>query len=100
MPVCIGTATRVSDYVMDMGKSYNATITLGESTTTEDQTGEVIDKIDVQANAININEVDVLKQFEGIIEQVPPMYSSVKVNGKSYMSMHVKVKLLNDQFVK
>lgn len=83
LPVCIGTATRVSDYVMDMGKSYNATITLGESTTTEDQTGEVIDKIDVQANAININEVDaVLKQFEGIIEQVPPMYSSVKVKGK------------------
>lgn len=83
LPVCIGTATRVSDYVMDMGKSYNATITLGESTTTEDQTGEVIDKVDVQENAININEVDaVLKQFEGIIEQVPPMYSSVKVNGK------------------
>lgn len=83
LPVCIGTATRVSDYVIDMGKSYNATITLGESTTTEDQTGEVIDKIDVQENAININKVDaVLKQFEGIIEQVPPMYSSVKVNGK------------------
>ncbi|RIO81723.1 tRNA pseudouridine(55) synthase TruB, partial [Staphylococcus haemolyticus] len=83
LPVCIGTATRVSDYVMDMGKSYNATITLGESTTTEDQTGEVIDKVDVQENAININEVDaILKQFEGIIEQVPPMYSSVKVNGK------------------
>lgn len=83
LPVCIGTATRVSDYVMDMGKSYNATITLGESTTTEDQTGEVIDKVDVQENAINISEVDdVLKQFEGIIEQVPPMYSSVKVNGK------------------
>ncbi|MCH4476433.1 tRNA pseudouridine(55) synthase TruB [Staphylococcus haemolyticus] len=83
LPVCIGTATRVSDYVMDMGKSYNATITLGESTTTEDQTGEVNDKIDVQENAININKVDaVLKQFEGIIEQVPPMYSSVKVNGK------------------
>ncbi len=83
LPVCIGTATRVSDYVMDMGKSYNATITLGESTTTEDQTGEVIDKVDVQENAININEVNaVLKQFEGIIEQVPPMYSSVKVNGK------------------
>ncbi|TRL67431.1 tRNA pseudouridine(55) synthase TruB [Staphylococcus haemolyticus] len=83
LPVCIGTATHVSDYVMDMGKSYNATITLGESTTTEDQTGEVIDKVDVQENAININEVDaILKQFEGIIEQVPPMYSSVKVNGK------------------
>ena len=44
LPICIGTATRVSDYVMDMGKSYQATITLGESTTTEDQTGEVIEK--------------------------------------------------------
>ena len=84
---------------MDMGKSYKRYHNSRESTTTEDQTGEVIDKIDVQANAININKVDaVLKQFEGIIEQVPPMYSSVKVNGKSYMSMHVKVKLLNDQF--
>ena len=39
LPICLGHATRVSDYVMDMGKTYKATVTLGMSTTTEDQTG-------------------------------------------------------------
>lgn len=83
LPICIGTATRVSDYVMDMGKSYQATITLGESTTTEDQTGEVIEKVNIAANTITSIEVDrVLEEFKGVIEQIPPMYSSVKVNGK------------------
>ena len=83
LPICIGTATRVSDYVMDMGKSYQATITLGESTTTEDQTGEVIEKVNISSNTITSIEVDrVLEEFKGVIEQIPPMYSSVKVNGK------------------
>ena len=83
LPICIGPATRVSDYVMDMGKSYHATITLGESTTTEDQTGEVIDKVEVLENEVNTTDIDdVLRTFEGLIEQIPPMYSSVKVNGK------------------
>ena len=83
LPICIGTATKVSDYVMDMGKSYQATITLGESTTTEDQTGEVIEKVNISSNTITSIEVDrVLEEFKGVIEQIPPMYSSVKVNGK------------------
>ena len=98
LPICIGTATRVSDYVMDMGKSYQATITLGESTTTEDQTGEVIEKVNIAANTITSIEVDrVLEEFKGVIEQLPPMYSSVKVNGKNYMNMLEKEKLLNGQ---
>ena len=98
LPICIGTATRVSDYVMDMGKSYQATITLGESTTTEDQTGEVIEKVNIAANTITSIEVDrVLEEFKGVIEQIPPMYSSVKVNGKNYMNMLEKEKLLNGQ---
>ncbi|MDN8760138.1 tRNA pseudouridine(55) synthase TruB, partial [Staphylococcus aureus] len=67
LPICIGPATRVSDYVMDMGKSYHATITLGESTTTEDQTGEVIDKVEVLEDEINTTDIDdVLKTFEGL----------------------------------
>ena len=83
LPVCIGAATRVSDYVMDMGKSYQATITLGVSTTTEDQTGEVIEKVNIPSNMITSKEIDrVLEEFKGVIEQIPPMYSSVKVNGK------------------
>ena len=83
---------------MDMGKSYQATITLGESTTTEDQTGEVIEKVNISSNTIASIEVDrVLEEFKGVIEQIPPMYSSVKVNGKNYMNMLEKEKLLNGQ---
>lgn len=43
LPICIGSATRVSDYVMEMGKSYEATVTIGRNTTTEDQTGETVE---------------------------------------------------------
>ena len=83
---------------MDMGKSYQATITLGESTTTEDQTGEVIEKVNISSNTITSIEVDrVLENLKGVIEQIPPMYSSVKVNGKNYMNMLEKEKLLNGQ---
>lgn len=83
LPICIGAATKVSDYVMDMGKSYHATVTLGVSTTTEDQTGDVIETQTVDENHINETKIDeVLGQFQGTITQIPPMYSSVKVNGK------------------
>lgn len=83
LPVCIGSATRVSDYIMDMGKSYQATVSIGESTSTEDQTGETLEKVTIRQGDVISNDVDeVLKQFKGQIEQIPPMYSSVKVNGK------------------
>ena len=50
------------------------------------------------ANTITSIEVDrVLEEFKGVIEQIPPMYSSVKVNGKNYMNMLEKEKLLNGQ---
>lgn len=83
LPVCIGIATKVSDYVMDMGKTYEATITLGRSTTTEDQTGETVDKVEIEPQQVTESEIDrVLELFIGETEQIPPMYSSVKVNGK------------------
>ena len=83
LPICIGTATRISDYVMDMGKTYIATITIGRSTTTEDQTGETIAQSSIANNQITESQVDeVLQLFQGNITQTPPMYSSVKVNGK------------------
>lgn len=44
LPICIGSATKVSDYIMEMGKTYFATVYLGFSTTTEDQTGEILEK--------------------------------------------------------
>ncbi|WP_353463663.1 tRNA pseudouridine(55) synthase TruB [Mammaliicoccus sciuri] len=83
LPICVGKATRVSDYVMESGKSYRAEVTIGMSTTTEDQTGEIVDQKRVDQNLWDKDEIIVtLKQLEGDIEQIPPMYSAVKVNGK------------------
>ncbi|RIN22994.1 tRNA pseudouridine(55) synthase TruB [Staphylococcus succinus] len=83
LPICIGSATKVSDYIMEMGKSYEATVTLGISTTTEDQTGDTLEQKAVSESEVSPKAIDeVLKQFEGIITQIPPMYSSVKVNGR------------------
>lgn len=83
LPVCIGNATRVSDYVMDMGKAYEATVSIGRSTTTEDQTGDTLETKGVHSADFNKDDIDrLLESFKGIIEQIPPMYSSVKVNGK------------------
>ena len=59
---------------------------------------EVIEKVNISSNTITSIEVDrVLEEFKGVIEQIPPMYSSVKVNGKNYMNMLEKEKLLNGQ---
>ncbi|MDO0955919.1 tRNA pseudouridine(55) synthase TruB [Mammaliicoccus sciuri] len=83
LPICVGKATRVSDYVMESGKSYRAEVTIGMSTTTEDQTGEIVDQKRVDQNLRDKDEIiATLKQLEGDIEQIPPMYSAVKVNGK------------------
>ncbi len=83
LPICVGKATRVSDYVMESGKSYRAEVTIGMSTTTEDQTGEIVDQKRVDQNLWGKDEmIATLKQLEGDIEQIPPMYSAVKVNGK------------------
>ncbi|UXV33683.1 tRNA pseudouridine(55) synthase TruB [Mammaliicoccus sciuri] len=83
LPICVGKATRVSDYVMESGKSYRAEVTIGMSTTTEDQTGEIVDQKRVDQNLWDKDDIiATLKQLEGDIEQIPPMYSAVKVNGK------------------
>ncbi len=83
LPICVGKATRVSDYVMESGKSYRAEVTIGVSTTTEDQTGEIVDQKRVDQNLWDKDEmIATLKHLEGDIEQIPPMYSAVKVNGK------------------
>lgn len=101
LPVCIGNATRVSDYVMDMGKAYEATVSIGRSTTTEDQMGDTLEMKGVHSADFNNDDIDrLLESFKGIIEQIPPMYSSVKVNGKNYMNMRVIMKQLKDQSVK
>ena len=77
----LGGATKVSDYAMDLGKSYRAEVCLGIKTTTEDLTGEVLEECNV--SDIDINKIkDVLQTLIGEIEQTPPIYSAVKVKGK------------------
>ena len=80
LPVCVGKATKLSDVIMDGRKSYRAMLRLGITTTTEDASGEVLETKEVDFNEDKIREV--VASFIGRLEQVPPMYSAVKVNGK------------------
>ena len=80
LPVCVGKATKLSDVIMDGRKSYRAMLRLGITTTTEDASGEVLETKEVDFNEDRICEV--VASFIGKLEQVPPMYSAVKVNGK------------------
>ncbi|MDT2846600.1 MULTISPECIES: tRNA pseudouridine(55) synthase TruB [Enterococcus] len=82
LPICIGKATKVIEYLTDSGKTYQGEITLGFSTTTEDKTGEVVEKQAV-TERISEKKIDqIMDSFLGEITQIPPMYSAVKVNGK------------------
>lgn len=82
LPVSIGKATRLIEYLKE-DKEYLATIQFGASTTTFDIEGEIQNQLEPQD--INITEEslkDALKSFEGEIEQIPPIYSAIKVKGR------------------
>ena len=77
----LGGATKVSDYAMYLGKSYRAEVCLGIKTTTEDLTGEVVEECKV--TDISVDKIkEILKSMIGEIEQKPPIYSAIKVNGR------------------
>jgi tRNA pseudouridine55 synthase len=80
LPVCVGKATRLFDYIVDKRKEYVAELTLGVETDTQDSTGTVIAKRPVCAGEREIR--DVLKRFTGDIMQEPPMYSALKRDGR------------------
>ncbi|AQY51121.1 tRNA pseudouridine synthase B [Listeria weihenstephanensis] len=82
LPICIGRATKLAEYITDEGKTYEATITLGTATTTEDASGEVVSQKEISETILPIDAEKAAKSFIGEIEQIPPMYSAVKVNGR------------------
>lgn len=83
LPIAVGKATRVIEFMTDSGKVYEGEVTLGFSTTTEDSSGDLVDVSPIHSNELTEEKVDIaMKSFIGEIEQVPPMYSAVKVNGK------------------
>ena len=79
LPICIGKATRLIEYLNDE-KAYIGTIQFGSSTTTYDTEGEVVKTSDKIVTQEDLEEH--LKFFRGEIEQLPPIYSAIKVNGK------------------
>ncbi|WP_088069532.1 tRNA pseudouridine(55) synthase TruB [Gottfriedia luciferensis] len=82
LPICVGEATKLIPYLTDDRKKYIGEITLGFSTTTEDAHGEIIDQKKVNRIITREEVLKVLNQLTGEIQQTPPMYSAVKVNGK------------------
>ena len=79
LPICIGKATRLIEYLND-DKAYIGTVQLGKSTTTYDLEGETVEVSDKTPDLEEIENE--LKNFRGDIEQLPPIYSAIKVNGK------------------
>ena len=81
LPICLGEATKFSHYLLDSTKRYQTTIQLGHSTTTGDVEGEVLlEKAVPDLNQDMIEQV--LTQFTGDIQQIPPMYSALKKEGR------------------
>lgn len=82
LPICLGESTKVAEYLTNAGKEYVAEVTIGSSTTTEDADGEVVEVNNIFKEFSREHIVSVLTSLIGVIEQTPPMYSAVKVNGK------------------
>lgn len=80
LPLCFGEATKFAQDLLDADKTYEATVKLGETTTTGDTEGELLASMPV--NVLHPQVEEVLARFRGTIEQVPPMYSALKRDGK------------------
>jgi tRNA pseudouridine55 synthase len=80
LPIALGEATKLSGYTLNADKGYDFTIAFGAATTTQDAEGEVIATSDVRPTWAQIGAV--LPRFTGPIDQVPPVYSALKVDGK------------------
>ena len=84
LPICFGAATKFSQIHLDADKTYVALVRLGQSTTTADAEGEVLETQD--CSAINLDQAQIQKiqqSFTGAMTQKPPMYSALKVQGRN-----------------
>ncbi|MBI9009311.1 MAG: tRNA pseudouridine(55) synthase TruB [Tenericutes bacterium] len=79
--LCVGRATKLAKYFENHSKKYIAEIKLGVQTDTDDLTGKVIESSDV-SDITEAMILEALEKFKGKIEQTPPNYSAVKINGK------------------
>ena len=80
LPLCFGEATKFAQDLLDADKTYETVVHLGVTTTTGDTEGEILDTREVDVSRLQIEQA--LSQFTGDIQQIPPMYSALKRDGK------------------
>ncbi|MDY7098971.1 MAG: tRNA pseudouridine(55) synthase TruB [Pseudomonadota bacterium] len=80
LPIALGEATKLAGRMLDASKIYDFTIRFGEETDTLDTEGEIVDCSDVRPSEDDV--IAILPQFTGLIDQVPPAYSALKIDGK------------------
>ena len=90
LPVFVGRATRAVEFTENYDKEYVAGLRLGQVSNTQDTSGEVLEEKPVTVSREDVERV--LEQFRGPIQQVPPMYSAIKVNGKKLYELARKGK--------
>lgn len=86
LPICIGRATKIIQYIMENRKVYVAKVALGKVTETYDKEGAILREKD-SSNISNERIIEVINSFIGESLQIPPMYSALKVNGKRLYEM-------------
>lgn len=82
LPILIGKGTKFSKYLINHDKTYEVELELGTKTETADIEGKIVEEKDVDEEYVKRNLLQVLKSFEGKQEQLPPIYSAIKKNGK------------------
>lgn len=82
LPILIGKGTKFSKYLINHDKTYEVELELGTKTDTADIEGKIVEEKSVDEEYVRNNLLQVLKSFEGKQEQLPPIYSAIKKNGK------------------
>ena len=85
LPVLVGRAAKAAEYLLSENKKYIAELKLGVTTDTEDITGTILSKTDTLPTKSEF--FDACRQFVGEIQQVPPMYSALKINGEKLVDL-------------
>lgn len=85
LPICLGKSTKLVDYLVDTQKVYRGTLTLGSATDTQDTWGKIIEESSKVVSSEEIKEA--VMSYIGEINQVPPMYSALKVDGKKLVDL-------------
>ena len=83
LPILVGKATKISKYLIEHDKSYEAIIKFGEKRSTGDIEGDIVERKEIKLDKYTSEDIqNILNMFLGKNKQIPPMYSAIKVNGK------------------